>query len=650
MVQIHLTLSASPALSGTFAHDEQGTAGALVVGVEGLVARLELELAIPPPPSLASRILGLLRGETPTASPDPVGEAADSLRLADSLRAERVAFAKLPARWRGPLERAMHSTGSLADRVERILTRLGGRPRAGAIVVHAARERWPGVILGLLDALDRGGGVVSWASEPTRTTSLPGVELVRGRSPSVVADAVVEGLLCEGSSETLWVAPESLVDHALAARGMPLCGVATTRHPAVGLLGRVIALACATWDPTDALDLLTSPCLPLERNTSRRLCAALCEWPSWHNPAWDEACRAIDDASEASPPALTWLRECLSPIAESDMELPVEHIRSRVSRLGVIAGETREVRGEALAVLCDRFVSLLDAWGAPIATRALLDGLVALAESELPAVALGLPQVGALAVPALSSVIGGAEHLVVWNAAAPPRDPFAVLLPSERAALRAAGATIPDASALVSWWHDDLRRAITRTRRRVWLCLPDVDTHGAALDAPSWGADLEEWLHEDHGAKLELHAPPTRSVDRAATPRHRRTWNVPADRIAPRHRESPSSVMTALGCPLRHALRYHADLGEVFAPTLPEGGLLHGRLAHALFEDVWSGVSDVPDPDVIAARLAVRFDETLPRRALTLASPTAKARRSMVRDTIVRAGAALAQALRDDGA
>lgn len=121
-------------------------------------------------------------------------------------------------------------------------------------------------------------------------------------------------------------------------------------------------------------------------------------------------------------------------------------------------------------------------------------------------------------------------------------------------------------------------------------------------------------------------------------------------RVGARTRESPSSAMMSLGCPLRHTLRYRARLGEPFAPTLPDGGLLYGRLAHALFDEVWRHEAGVPDPSTIAARLAERFDEEVPRRALSLELPTARARRAAVRETVVRSGEALARALRESAA
>lgn len=650
MVRIHLTLPGAPSAAKLRAHHRDALTGELVGGVEALVARLELELGIPPPLSHTARILGLVRKMRAMGSSAPLADAVATMRLADSLRAECVESAMLPARWRGSLEVAMAIVGSLAERVERIVARLRHVSRVPTVVAYASRARWPGVIQRLLCALENRGGSVSWVPEANATPCTPTVELVRGRTGSEIAESVVEALRRGAHDDVVWVAPEHLVDYALASRGMPLCGVGADGHPARGLLGRLVALACAPQDPNDALDVLTAPCVPIETHVSRRLCEALQAWPSWRTAEWDEACRAFDDEAGQGPPGVAWFRACLEPLASCGEAIPLAPLRQRVMGLSAVVRETSSAHHVEVDALCARFAAMLDAWAEPTADRSMIDGFVALAEDELAAPAVGAAQVGALTVPALSSVLSTVERLVVWNAASSPRDPLAVLLPSERASMRAAGATIQDTATLVSWWHQDLRRAIATTRERVWLCLPDEDARGARFDPPSWLAHLDAWLDAGSGPRSATHVRPSHSIARAPSPRGRHTWSVPALRIGARSRESPSSAMTALGCPLRHTLRYRARLGEPFAPTLPEGGLLYGRLAHALFDDVWRRVAGVPDPTTIAARLAERFDDEVPRRALSLELPTARARRAAVRETVVRSGEVLARALRESAA
>lgn len=648
MVQIHLTLPAAPGMVATIVSDGSASAGSLVVGVEGLLARLELDLGIPPPLPTSERVLALLVCAERADENDPVAHARETLRLADVLRAERVDVAMLPARLRAPLADAMRIEGSLADRIERVIARLDRAPLALSVVSHAASTRWPGVVQRLLAEMERRGAIVSWAPDPTAEASASRVVFVRGASPSIVAARVVDAVV-RGGGRAVWVASDALVDRALAARGLPRCGSERGRHPAEGMLGRVNALAFRPQDPRDALDLLNVPCFPLERALARRLCEALLEWPSWQSSAWLDASHAARDESGAAPPSLACLLSCLESLAERGGALDVALLRRRVEALRDVARSSSTPYAGDVATLCDRYSSTLAAWGSSTADRASLDGIAALVEAELPRVTSGPPQVGSLAVPALSALINPVDQLVVWNAASPPRDPFAVLLPNERAALRAAGATVADRSTLIAHWHTDLRRAIAMTRGTTWLCLPDVDARGAPIDPPSWMGALDASRDARGGVSSETFEAATRKTPRREVPRARALWTAPSALLPSRRRESPSSVMTALGCSLRHTLRYHAGIGDTWAPELPEGGLLYGRLAHALFEAVWSNVEGVADPAEIARRLGERFDAELPRYALSLALPEARARCASVKETLVGAGEALARALQLDG-
>lgn len=614
------------------------TAGALRLGIEELVARLELELAVTPSPAWPRRVMTLAATEWNLRN-DPVGTAAESLRSADALRLEGATTEALPPRWRAALERAMSIEGALADRIAHVGTLPIAALRGRSLRVHRAPSDLPAMVRGLLDMLARHG----WDVQTVVASAVPRdtvVRRVRGPSPTAVAETVAA--LVRESPQVCWVAGDTCLEEVLVARGAPTLGLRRRGRTHLGIVRRVLSLCFVPQHPQDLLDILTASAIPIPQTVVRRLVGALSEYPSWHSSEWIREVSRLQGTSAEVDLALRWIDMAMTPLADETDTVPVDALRARIAALASLCESNASPSTGPLAAVCHAVDALLALVPAEAVTRAAAEGIVRLAESSIEGEVAFAAQAGALAYPTLGAVVGPVAELVVWNAAAAPPDPFAAILPTERRALRAAGVALPDRAARVAARTRDLQRAITETRGRVWLCLPDTDARGEPVDEPPWGPDLDAWLD----APMSDARGESITVPAMRPPAARALWSVAPSLLRARATESPSSAATLLGCSLRHALRHQGRLPEPFAPTLPEGGLLHGRIAHAAFEATWRAVQGVPDPESVAAQARAETERCIEAQAQTLTLPSARGRRLHLTTSVARAAETLARALR----
>jgi len=123
-------------------------------------------------------------------------------------------------------------------------------------------------------------------------------------------------------------------------------------------------------------------------------------------------------------------------------------------------------------------------------------------------------------------------------------------------------------------------------------------------------------------------------------------WTVDAALLPPRSRESASSLESLLGCPLKWALRYRADLQPEGVAELPDGNLLFGTLAHGLIERFLLEHRDaLPEPADTRRLLEEGFDRAVEAEAGTLLHPSRRETMQRVRFQTARAGEVLVGAL-----
>jgi hypothetical protein len=119
-------------------------------------------------------------------------------------------------------------------------------------------------------------------------------------------------------------------------------------------------------------------------------------------------------------------------------------------------------------------------------------------------------------------------------------------------------------------------------------------------------------------------------------PAPRRDWAVPAGRIGRREQESPSSVQTLLGCPLKWALQYAGRLHAADSAQVDDGTSVRllGDLLHAIMNQLFAGPAR--GAAEAAAEAGAIFDREGPRLVAALFLPGADAQRAHVRRVAVR--------------
>ena len=134
-------------------------------------------------------------------------------------------------------------------------------------------------------------------------------------------------------------------------------------------------------------------------------------------------------------------------------------------------------------------------------------------------------------------------------------------------------------------------------------------------------------------------------------PEGKPSWHIPEMYLKPRIMESPTSLETVLGCPLRWVLRYKAGLYEPLIGVIPERQLLYGNLAHRLVENYLKDFigRTLPDPDTAAMTIGKRFDESVGAEAAPLIKPGMDRERIYVRQTLVDATRSLITLLGQGG-
>jgi hypothetical protein len=638
---------------GPFASDSTATAGVAAVGTTGLLDQLELRLGLPALPSPAIReahLAGVLRRtEGPWSDSvrmSPFATARTLLHHANALRLHGVPLAALPLRWQRWLSVAYQAPGAVSDRVAQILPRLPRLSTRGEIILHREASRVPPTMRALLDALTAAG----WSLRPAPTPApvpTARVRVLRAASPRALATLLVDHLATvDPSPATLVVGADAVLDRALQRRGLPTLGATRDDHPARALLAHLFALAFDPQDPQDALDLLSLPFQPVPAALAASLRSALDQWPSTRSPAW----RAAFDAYAAAPPlplplpgadlaALfvpeVGVGESTTLLALRRRWLPVRRWLTALADDGAhpSTGLAAELRAQG-----DALLEVVDALGDVAIHRHTLAHALAFVDESWRPSPVAPPHAGTFTVPSLGDVRASARQLVCWSLPSrAARDPFAFLLPSERASLLAAGIALPEPSSAARAAVDDAWTAFSFIEETIWLCLSDRDERGEAR-APDPVLPILEARWKQHAGEGFVATGPAALTDvmplpPRPPPRARRRWTLPPDALRPRKVESPSSVATAIGCSLRHTLQYQGRLRDPIAPSLATGGLLFGRLAHEILASALTappGATDTTAGD----RVRQRFDETIAERASSLDLPAASARRHLLRERI----------------
>lgn len=650
-------------------------AGETWVGEAGLLGLLETALGLGGPAAPSSRRVAAL---VPTirstdgfwsesAAVDPLSVARRLLAWRDALPREGWRGDEVPGAPRlsalatvtrealpGPTDRLLAAEAALSRRSAGIaelclLSPPETLPAAWRRLFAALESR--GTTLEVLDLRPSPArGDLAAARAPGFRPSGDGsLQLVRPAGPMAAAESVAAWLAAQGSlEETVVVSPEPVLDAALRRHGLPSTGAAA-RHADDALLPvvpLVLALGLDPAHPQQALDLLLLPVGPVPRSVAEPLARALHEQPAVGGPKWEavleSALARIEDerrrASLAERLAVQFRPGAVRDHYAADevrkrLALVERWLRGRVER-GDDDAPLQRALSFALAT-----ADVLDQSGLTELTEASLGRVVAEAATSIPAES-PFPREAGLDVVGAPGGLGGPARRVVWwnfrrsDSAAPAGFPAT---PAERAALAGVGVELepPGAASVrraVRW-----RRPLLFASENLLLVAPQRDAAGEVLHPHSLWDEITASVAAGHDARLLQRPEPfgpgaPRSSARSLRPlpEARTAWAGPP--VPLRDVESPSSLESLLGCPLRYALRYAGDLEPGSSGTLPSEALLLGSVCHAILERVLARAGFTPDE---AAEEAERlFDTTGPFLGAALFLPGEERNRAVARRAV----------------
>ncbi len=657
--------------------DQGATVGEAWLGPNGLVSRLELSLGLNGIfPTKAQRVaclvsrLGKPGFWSGSALVDPIGTAVRLLDWRDDLwshgwRGQKTGAQRLDA----IAELAGDINGGAPDRLSSITNTLDRRRTdVTKIELGTPREHLPAIWREVLTKLaDRRVMVRDAAFRPASSTgnlanarrdgfqpsfSDPSLQLLRPPGPLAAAELVAAYLASvNDASTTVVVGGDPILDEAMRRFARPTAGACypAQENALTQLLGNVLELAWSPVHPDRAFELLSHPDGPIPAVCARPLRRALQEWPSTTASTWmqglEDALAAIDDLKRRAD-----IRQRIETFftPASSAEVGLNQLEPRVVALqhwlrARAATSTTPDDYLAAAAQSTSFLELVRASGLAVLTKTQARQMVALASpskgtSRFPAEAHlhSVGQPGGVAAPA--------DRIVWWNftEVAGARLPTASLTNTERASLKSIGVSVQTRGDAAQRAAHRYKRPLWRANRTLLLVCPEVGVDGEQVHPhPLWDEITARLVRSDDRRALLRTAPVLESeLSQSARPRAavvapRRAWSVPAGTVGARPKESPSSIGTLVGCPLRWALTYHARLSNAPAAAARVDGRLYGLIAHELLAELGrSGSFSLANITDVARQL---FDKRVGDLASALFLPGAHHERAQLREVIAAA-------------
>jgi ATP-dependent helicase/nuclease subunit B len=684
-------------------------AGVQWLGPLGLLDHLETALGLAAPPiSTAERVATLAARLRHTEGYWSRSFAADPLGTARHLLAERDAL--WSAGWRGDAAGARLKAlgevcrgllGGLPDRVWAVARRLTEPDRDPQLARITLLEQpsnfaacWQQVferltargvttVIQPLTPAETSGDLAAARAAPFEPTGDGTLLLLRPHGPLLAAEDVAAWIASLPTGERpLIVGADAVLDQALAAQGLPTTGATGDTLATLRVLPLVVALGWRPADPSAAHRLLLLRETPLPRRLARQLCDALSRCPAVGSELWqarlDKGLAAIEDPQQRARTEAT-VRVIFTPAVPNGGGYPLTVLQRRIDC--VRGWATHQAyrsespwRFEAVVEQCRRLERIID-----LAQLAELDEHAGLGNPsdglgaadlrrllELATEGLGHggfgAQAGLSAVSSPEAVCGPARRILWWSFSrdSAPSPLRSRLTRDEQTALAAQGVKLPDPGAEAIRAARRYARPLNQAREQLVFVCPQVGEQAGELHLhPLWD-ELDARVPPTSpppgiGRLLanpsQLPGPATRQDSLALPlPTPTRGFQVEAGAIGKREVESPSSLETRLGCPLRWTLRYFgklsAGLGEPLATDSP---LAFGSLAHRLLELLFS--EPLPGtPDETAETVGALFDSEGPRLNAALFVPGQETLRDDIRLRLTAAARALHGHLGDCGA
>jgi ATP-dependent helicase/nuclease subunit B len=530
------------------------------------------------------------------------------------------------------------------------------------------------------EAAVRGDGTLLFlqGDTPDDLAELTAALLAKGHTPTVRGDA-------KGTDVVVRCLDAASLEAALVRHGLPAQGSTSDSawRPAMQVLPLAIELAFAPRDPNRVLELLTLPLGPLRGRVGARLARAVTRQPGIGGKEWTrqkaEAARSLYERRLKAA-----LEEGASEEAAGELARAAVADRMKLVEVwleGPVAAETGATRAELLASAARVRAWLqthirkgeIETYGAAYAqcaafsealghdtrelfaqddARQLVDHF---ARSEEP---FGLSEeaagrLGHVNHPA--ALLAPCDRVWMWCfVSAVERQPTRFRWDdSECAALRAAGVTFADPTAVLRSEATSWRRALLAARERVVLIVPRTIRGTATVPHPMWDEIRARLALEERGAaclmrdaRRLLDGPQPNGLVRLATcsplhlPEARGEWRVPADALRSTGDEGTMSVTSLeriATCPLAWVLEHRANLRTGAMSSVATGPMLNGNLGHRLVEELHSSGAFELSENVFLSRAAECFELLLRTEGATLLVPGASVERLQVTRQILRA-------------
>ncbi|MFC0804602.1 PD-(D/E)XK nuclease family protein [Ensifer sp. P24N7] len=704
-----------------------GAIDAAVVGPAGLISVLEGQLGLLGPiVSRAARIASYLpklraagKGRFWIASfeKDPWATAATLLQWRDNL---------IAAGWHGKpvgtgriddLAAAENAGTSLplglADRAVQLLQALPSRSglRLKRLTLAEPRALLPPLWLRLVDALEAAGvsidqheGCVpavegsdlrkvqgALAGEPPEPLEGDGTFVVVEANTELMAAEAVADWLATGSAEegagTVVLAPDgdtALLDHALAARGLPALGLsaASPWRGALQVLPLAFAAAWRPFDPRVLLNLLMLPRPPISRWAAKRLARALSSEPGIGGAAWLNAWAEIEarllemhteleskDANKKVDAVLAEWR-MWTDVGRFDRSVGIPMVEAQAIAGRVAAWAMRADAGRndrlllAVAAAAGAVVDALTRLEQEVVSALLLERIVGQVLSEGVVNPDHVPEAGSVRTVRAPGALWSAAPRVVWWGFVGPGERLAhePWDSNEVKALEAAGVTLESSAEAARRIGAGYTQVLQRTAERLIFVRPallrdeQTTVHPLAhqlkpiLEGAGEGVTFkaERLLREPDAALAGRHL--TRQASETKDPPGGvATWTLPgstATAFMEGRRESATSLGRLLNCQFGWFAHDVLGLRPGRFAEIPGPDQLFGNLAHEIARRL---LPPGPPPPMGGVRTGATelFETLLPQIAAPLLQPEHAGELSSARELVPAALESLVRLLHE---
>lgn len=505
--------------------------------------------------------------------------------------------------------------------------------------------------------------------------------LLRGDTPADLAELTAAILAERGNSDAhdlvVRCTDPHPLDAALLRHGLPSQGIGqeSAWRPAMQILPLALETAFEPRDPHRVLELLTLPVGPFRGALGSRLARAVSRQPGVGGKEWQlqkaEAAQRIREhyvalerqggrsdveaeriATEIVAARMRLLDDWLeapgirtSAATKSELLAVVERVRTWVK--GRIRAGDIALWGPVHAQI-DMFSSALANDTRDSFTqedvRQLLDRFARTEQSH----DLAVESAGRIAhVAHPSSILGPWDGVIVWGFVGgverrPTRLPWN---DEELSALRAAGVSFVDPSALLRAEAGAWRRVVLAARDRVVLVAPRT-IKGVATSSHSLWDEVCGRLGADDAMGARITCDVRAALDRRGDglarvvacaplqlPEGRGIWHVPGDAIRAAAGEASTSVTSLekiTTCPLAWVFERRAGFTMGAISSIASGSIRNGFLAHRLVEELHAEATFDLDEAAFLERVEERLADLLRTEAATLLLPGASIERLQV--------------------